>query len=509
MPSPFAVRRVGGVVLTAVVTALVALVTGVVTTVLLPTTVSTDYYSAQVRLSPSWEQRSSISAETVVGSVSADFTGLAPGIEVEPQIREEVTDVVAGGRVSTTELVVGGAERARVIEEAAVGVGLRMAGGALLGAGAVLAVRSLWRRRRPGARAVVGTALVWGLTCAAVGIGAASTYREERFAALETTGLLRLAADNASLFTDVEERAGQAAPYLRNLLALSAALGSEYTPTEIATRPAVTVLLVSDIHASNQYALMRTIVQERDVDVVVDTGDLVNLGRVEELRLSRITRGIESLGVPYVFVRGNHDATSADDTALLDALSTVDDVVLPDPGDGSYALADVGGVRIAGFGDPRYYGDADDGSTEPQEAARDRWVEALGDAQPPDLTLSHEAPALADAPGRLRVHGHGHVPDVDGNRVALGTFTGGGTLSHFRLDEADQELVGQPSSFDLLTIDDQCRGQTLTRYLYRSVLEGRPSLDRVSVLNAARIMEPPAEGRTCGTGELSVRPLGD
>lgn len=508
MPTAHAARRAVGLVLTAALTALVALATGLVTTVLLPTTVSTDYYSAQVRLSPDWSRRSQISAETVVGSVSARFVGLAPGVDVEPQIREEVTDVVAGGRVSTTELVVGGAERGRVIEAAAKGVGLRFAGGALVGAAAVLGVRALGRRRRPGARALVGTVAVWALTCAGVGLGATQTYREERFAALQTTGLLRLAADNRSLFADVETRAGQAAPYLRNLLALSAALGSQYTPTEIATRPALTVLFVSDIHASNQYALMRTIVQERGVDVVVDTGDLVNLGRVEELRLSRITRGIESLGVPYVFVRGNHDASSADDTALLDALAQVEGVVLPDDGRGGYSVADVGGLRIAGFGDPRYYGDDDDRSAGPQEQARDRWLEALGETEPPDITLSHEAQALTDVPGRVRVHGHEHTPDLDGNRVVVGTFTGGGTLKHFRLDEADQELVGQPNSFDLLTVDEQCRGQQLSRYQYRSVLEGKPSLDRVTVLNASRVMTEPEQGRTCGGGEVSVSPLG-
>lgn len=481
---------------------------GIVASIVVPTTVSTDYYTADVRLSPSWDDRSSIGVETIVGGAAARFTGLAPGIEVSPQVRPEISDVVSGGDVSTTKLVVSQAERERVISEAAKGVAVRFVVGSALAAALPLVGYALWRHRRPTARAAAATGIAWMVTCAVTGLGAQQTYRAERFAELEATGLLRLAADNRTIFADVETRAGQATPYLRNLLALSSALRSEYAPAASTTDDALTVMLVSDIHSSNQYALMRTVVEEQGVDLVVDTGDLINLGRVEELRLSRLAQGIESLEVPYVFVRGNHDASSPTDTALLDELAEIDNVYLPDPGDGTYREIEVAGLRLAGFNDPRYYGDSDDGTTDAQTDSRDRWVEALGDATPPDLMLSHEAPAVDGAPGRIRVHGHGHHPGLDGNRVALGTFTGGGTLSHFRLDPADEELVGQPSSFDLLTFDEGCQAGTLTRYQYRAIIEGRPSMDRISVINAGRVAEPAEEGRTCGEGGVSVRPLG-
>ena len=312
--------------------------------------------------------------------------------------------------------------------------------------------------------------------------------------------------DLIRLLDDVEARADQATPYLRNLLALSSALQEEYAPEAAPDGEALTVLLVSDIHSSNQYALMRTIIEEQGVDVVIDSGDLINLGHVEEARLSNLYGSIGSLGVPYVFVAGNHDSNAPDDTALLDDLARTPGVQLLQPGPGEYREVTVGGLRIAGFNDPRYYGDADDGTTEAQTEARDSWLEALGEGAPPDLTVSHEAPALDRAPGRLRVHGHGHVPLLDGNRLQVGTFTGGGTLSHF-VGGPDAELVGQPSSFDVLTFDDRCRAQRLTRYEYRSVIEGRPSFDSLSVLNAGRIMDAPDEGRTCGGDELEVRPL--
>lgn len=521
--------RAGGARLAlAALVVLLATAGGIVATIVAPMTVSTDYYTAKVTLSPSWQQRSSIGVETIVGGASARFSGLAPGVEVSPQVRPEISDVVSGGDVSTTKLVVSQAERERVISEATKGVALRFVVGSVLAALVPLVGYGLWRHRRPSSRAVGVAVLAWALTCAGSGLGAWQTYRAERFSALEATGLLRLAADNRTIFTDVETRAGQATPYLRNLLALSAALRSEYAPTATPEDDAVTVMLVSDIHSSNQYALMRTVVEEQGVDVVIDTGDLINLGRVEELRISRLAQGIESLGVPYVFVRGNHDASSATDTALLDELSRVENVYLPDPGDGRYHEVEVDGLRIAGFNDPRWYGDSDDGSTDTQAQARERWVQALGEGTPPDLLLSHEAPAVHGAPGRLQVHGHGHTPGVDGSRVAVGTFTGGGTLSHFHLNPEDAELVGQPSSFDLLTFGADCQARTLTRYQYRSVIEGRPSMDRISVLNAARVAEPAEEGRVCGQaaepdasegsspdvqgtsldGRVSVRPIG-
>ena len=73
---------------------------------------------------------------------------------------------------------------------------------------------------------------------------------------------------------------------------------------------------------------MRTIVQEEGVDVVVDAGDLVNFGTVEEAEATGLFSGIESVGVPYLFVRGNHDANSATDTALLDRLARLPNVTL-------------------------------------------------------------------------------------------------------------------------------------------------------------------------------------
>lgn len=484
-----------------------ALTGGVVTASLWPVTVETDYYAADVSLSPAWSDRSHIGTDTVVGSVSAEFSGFAPGLRVSPRVKPDITTLVESGDLGASSLDVNAAERARVIKEAATGVGLRFVAGALMGTAVVLTGVGLHRRSLPSARTTLGALLVTAVSVTALGLSTHRTYTADRVTALHSTGLLQLAIANRGLLDGVEQRADQATPYLRNLLALSSALQDEYAPEATPGAEALKVLLVSDIHSSNQYALMRTIVREQGIDVVIDSGDLINLGRVQEARLSNLYGGISSLEVPYVFVAGNHDSSAPDDTSLIDALSGTRGVQILQPGPGEYRELTVGGLRIAGFNDPRYYGDADDGSTGAQTDAREAWLDALGDGQAPDITVSHEAPALEDAPGRLRVNGHGHVPLLEGNRVQVGTFTGGGTLSHF-VGGPDAELVGQPSSFDVLTFDDQCRAQRLVRYQYRSVIEGRPSFDSLSVLNASRIVDEPEEGRICGGDELVVRPLG-
>ena len=133
---------------------------------------------------------------------------------------------------------------------------------------------------------------------------------------------------NQGILSDVETRATQVAPYLRNLIALSTALQQKYEAAPLQSETSLRVLLVSDIHAGNQYDLMRTIVQEEGVDVVVDAGDLVNFGTVEEAEATGLFTGIASVGVPYLFVRGNHDANSPTDTALLDRLARIPNVTL-------------------------------------------------------------------------------------------------------------------------------------------------------------------------------------
>ncbi|HEY9494566.1 MAG TPA: metallophosphoesterase [Intrasporangium sp.] len=463
---------------------------GVAATNLSPTTVETSNYRATLRLDPVPRHTPVLHSPTIVGDVDLAFRSpaLAPGLDVAVSVREEVTDLLTAGPVSVRSLQPTDAEISEAIRQAAVGVGFRFGLGALFVAVGLSVAVHYARRRRPERMylVLVGAALV--LVSGGTGLSTALTYQPDRFAAFTTTGLLGTVQRNAGLLADVETRAEQATPYLRNLLALSQALQEKFVPTDL-TQPTVSArfLLVSDIHGANQYALMRTIIEEEGVDAVIDTGDIINFGRVQEGEAAGIFRGIESLGVPYIFTSGNHDQSAPADRALLRRMAAVPNVVLLQDPDGVHRELSFHGLRITGFNDPRYFGDDNKDPARKQAPAVDAYNLAMENEPESDLVVTHEPYAATEvARGRVVINGHIHTPALEGSRIQVGTFTGGGVVSHF-IATKDEELTGQPYAFDLASFGPRCALTQLTRYTYRNLIEGRPAYDNIQVVNGAMI----------------------
>jgi len=503
-------HRVGGrrvrALLALTALALACTAGGAAATRLAPATAQTTHYSAQVQLSMDPRASSHLSARTLFGDINVGFTGLAPGIEATPQVKASIADLLSRPGITVSSLQPGPLELNAAIAKAARDVGLRFAVGALLVVALSLGVGALVRRRRPGVRTVVGASLAWVIACGATGLGIWQTYQPVRQHEFTSTGVLGTVQRNQSLLSDVEERTAQVSPYLRNLIALSSALQDKYSPTELAEPTALRVLLVSDLHAGNQFALMRTIIEQEDIDLVVDTGDLVNFGTVTEGDASGMFAGIASLPVPYLFTRGNHDATSATDRSILDRMALIPNVVLLQPDTETYNVVDAGGIRIGGFNDPRWFGDDGKRSKDKQQPAKQAFIAAFEDQPSLDVLVSHEPWAVQDVPrADVVLNGHMHTPDLEGNRIQAGTFTGGGPLTHFVGEEDGEELVGQPSAFDVLTFGETCRLTSVTRYRYRNVIEGRPAYDDVSLVNGSRIDTAVDPDRTCEPfdGELT------
>ncbi len=474
---------------------------GVAATTLFPSRAETVNYSAQLRLSISASDINRIHIPTVFGDINLDFGGpwVAPGVLASVQVKESITDVLAQPNVSVRALQPGPLELTAAARTAVLELGIRYAAGALAVALLALGVVWLWRRRRPGRRSIWIAGVAWAVACAGTGVASWQTYQPERLDQFATTSILGTVQRNAGLLSDVEARAVQTAPYLKNLLALSSALQDKYSPQELQLPVAARILFVSDIHGANQYALMKTIVEEENIDAVVDAGDLINFGSVSEASASGLFNGIQSLGVPYLFVRGNHDALSATDTALLDQLARVPNVVLLQPNPQTYTVSSVNGLRIAGFNDPRWFGDDNRDNARKQVPAADAFVAAFTDEPQPDVVVSHE-PAAVERVERadLRVNGHFHTGQLEGNRIGIGTFTGGGPFSHFLEGSDGEEQVGQPSAFDVATFGRSCQLTSLTRYQFRNVIEGRPAYDNVSLLNGSRIEVPPSPPAAAG-----------
>lgn len=479
---------------------------GVSATAVAPVTAETRNYQASVSLDPNPGRSGDLVATTAFGDIVVGFGGPAPGVHAVPQVKASITDVLSRPGVSLASLRPGPEELSQAIRDAAVQIVVRFTVGAL---GVVLLALVGWAlvtRRRPPTALVVAGLVGWLTSTSAVGGSLWATYQPNRQQTFTTTGVLGTLQRNQGILSDVETRATQVAPYLRNLIALSTALQQKYAAAPLESDTSLRVLLVSDIHGGNQYPLMRTIIEEESVDLVVDTGDLVNFGTVEEGEAAGIFSGIESVGVPYLFVRGNHDATGAADTAVLDRMAGIPNVVLLQDGAGDYTQVVAGGVRITGFNDPRWFGDSGTGSAAKQVPAREAYVAAFTGRPGADLTVSHEPWAVEGVNAGVLANGHMHSVDLEGNRIQAGTFTGGGPLSHFLADAGGEELIGQPSAFDVLTFGTDCRLATLTRYRFRDVIEGRPAYDDVSLVNGRRVDGREADPtRTCtADGEVTT-----
>ena len=489
---------------------------GVAATNLAPTTIETTNYSATVRLSPLPQRTAVLHSPTILGDIDLDFRSplLAPGIEVSVSVKDNITSVFTSRNLDVTTLQPSNAEISTALREATTGIGWRY----LAGAGAVglaLSLASHYARNRrlkarpDGRNAVtVGTALV--IACVLTGGGTYLTYRPGNFVSYRTTGLLLDVERNRDVLQAVRERSSQATPYVLNLLALAKSLQENLVPSELDAKVSSRVLLVSDVHGQNAYGLMKSIIDTEKIDAVIDSGDLVNFGSATEADAAGIFSGIQSLGVPYVFVGGNHDFASAADRTLLTRLAAVPNVVLLQPNDRTYTAYTLRGLRITGFNDPRYFGDDAQDTDAKQKPAVDRFNHTMKDQVTPDIVVAHEPGAAqgADRAG-LRINGHLHLAGLDGNRVTLGTFTGGGVVSHYVPEEGTGELRGQPYAFDIAAFDTTCRLNSLTRFTYRNLIEGAPIYDNVTVLNGRRIEAEPvsADGkpRICGVESATVK----
>lgn len=481
-------------VLSTVAFTAIALLGGITATNLAPVTAQTQYYQATVTLSPDPRDATDILVPTVFGDITLNFRGLAPGIVAAPQIRQEITEALAQPGMSARSLQPSSEELAQAVRGTAIQIGIRFLAGAVVTMVLMLIAYVLVRHRRPRRWLVASamTAAVAATTIAAVSMQ--RTYRVDREPTFATTGVLTAVQSNLGIFGDVEARSAQVAPYLRNLIVLSEALQEEYTETTPERDVALRVLLVSDIHASNLYPLMRSIVEEEDIDLVVDAGDIINFGSPAELDASDIQEGIASLEVPYVFVRGNHDARSELDYDVVDAIAAVPNAYVLQPSPDRYTELEIGGLRIAGFNDPRWFGDSGSGSPEKQQPAREQFVAAFEGREPVDLLVSHEPWAVLDVPDvGVAVHGHMHSQALEGNRIQVGSFTGGGPFAHFNEQAPGEELTGQPFAFDVLAFDTDCRLATLTRYRYQNLIRGRPAYDDISLVNGSRVDTRPVD----------------
>lgn len=501
---------------------IVAFFGGVAVTQLWPVHTSTTYFAAEVSVSPQLD--STVHLPMVVGDLQMRFDGIlpAPGLIAQVQVREEVTDLLRSGRLRTADLEPDSAELRAAIDQGVREVGWKFALGSLVTTALVLFSYALSRPRNAGkALLVIGTSSTLALGGPAV--AAYLTYRPHQVTEFNTTSLLSTVQANTGFLDDLTRRSDQGAIYVTNLLALSEAMRQEFSPEVEQVPTAARFLLVSDIHGMNLYPLMQEIIRTEGITAVIDSGDLLNFGRPEELDLSNMRQAIANLGVPYLFVLGNHDAAHLGDESLLHALGVIPNVVLLEPTEGQLRRVQIAGVSVSGFNDRRYFAEEREDFGEVQSDLAARYVQAVEELEPTDLVVTHQPYAAKRVNiGAVTISGHMHQADLEGSHIQVGSFTGGGLVNHFRLpslvepqSDEDPETAGEleeaPFSFDILTVGTDCSITSLARYSYRNLVSGNPQYDNIRLINGRALQPDPPVNRVCGAPdqELTVEPWAD
>lgn len=310
-----------------------------------------------------------------------------------------------------------GDDARRAVRTLALRVLLAAVGGGLAGALAASFTRDAALRG-----VAAATVLVAGLGTATVVTYDANALAEPRYRGLMTIAPTAV-GDVDALVDRFGEYRAQLTELVTNVVGLYRA--AERLPTVDPGDRTIQVLHVSDIHLNPQaFDLIRLLVAQFHVDAVVDTGDVTDWGSEPE---SSALRPIGSVGVPYVWVRGNHDSA-----ATQRAVAANPNAVVLDGGH-----ADVAGLRFWGIGDPRFTPD----KSQPvgQDAERKR-IEEFAATLPAkvaaspgvDVLLVHDPRAAAGITDEvpLVLAGHTHEPGVrkvgDATLLVEGTTGGAG-----------------------------------------------------------------------------------
>ena len=314
--------------------------------------------------------------------------------------------------------------RSAALRALAWSVGCAVVGSALL---LGLATRG-WRGLVAGAALALGTTTV-------LGVGTALTFNGDQLAQPRFTGLISSAPyvqrRTENLAQRLESYRSGLSDFVQSVTTLYALGDRLPTFDPGADEDVVTVLHVSDIHLNPiGFDLVSRLVRQFKVDAVVDSGDLSTWGSTAEQSFGG---RIGSLGVPYVFVRGNHDSSG-----LAASVARQSGAVVLDGN-----VRTVAGLRIAGVADPRYL-PAESSDDTPGRDAVAKSVERLAGVvqqyndsslgAPVQLAVVHDPTRLDALLGKvpLILGGHTHSRDVsvrDGTRVMIEGTTGGAGIT--------------------------------------------------------------------------------
>ncbi|MEU6577678.1 metallophosphoesterase [Streptomyces sp. NPDC046805] len=304
---------------------------------------------------------------------------------------------------------------------------LAVRSGVAVVSGATALGLAVYRRPR---RAVAAGGLALALL-AASGATAYATWNPKSVLEPKFSGLLSsapsLVGNARSIVTEFDVYQKELARLVTNVTKLY-----DVTSTLPAYQPdptTIRVLHVSDIHLNPaSWKIIASLVKQYKVNVIVDSGDTMDHGTAAE---NGFLNPVANLGVPYVWVRGNHDSRFTQ--RYLERMKNVH--VLDDG-----RAESIEGLRFAGIGDPQFTPDrsAKPGGDTAEQLAGDRLASALRDQRaagtPVDIAIAHEPSAARETDGDvpLVLAGHLHHEGTEvmryGTRLRIEGSTGGSGL---------------------------------------------------------------------------------
>ncbi|MEU8231999.1 metallophosphoesterase [Actinoplanes sp. NPDC048967] len=286
-------------------------------------------------------------------------------------------------------------------------LGLRALGAAIVCA-LILSALIFRNVRRVAAAGVLALVVTGGSLGLAAGTIRPDSISEPRYEGLlvnapAVVGDARRIADNYGRYADqLQQLVSNVSRIYTTVSALPV-----FEPSGNSTR----ILHVSDLHLNpTSWGVIRTVVKQWDIDAVVDTGDIVDWGSNAE---TSYVSNIGQLGVPYVYVRGNHDSL-----AIQEAVARQKNAIVLDD-----TTVTIDGLTLAGIGDPEFTpdksenppADADEPVTSPLLTSGERLATTIRAAQTKvDVAVVHDPAMAPPLSGLVPVvlAGHTHKREV-------------------------------------------------------------------------------------------------
>jgi len=280
--------------------------------------------------------------------------------------------------------------------------------------------------RRLNLKALAGGAVIGVAFATIVGVYTFSQFDASAFNRPSYSGLINYAPDIVSAIEKSVRNGKDLRQYVREMVANLSSLYIEMDQYgEKDGNERKRILHVSDIHNNPLSGdFIKVLVKGLSPDLILNTGDMTDMGSEIELRL---TDSLKNINLPHFYVSGNHDSEQVTNTLKNDF--------------GIYVLNDeavkAGGLLIMGYGDPKGRKSFDaDATTEEIDSLVERIRNRISKMKKtPDVLMVHNPDVAEKLAGQvpLIISGHSHRISSkmkDGTIIVVAGTTGAAGLRY-------------------------------------------------------------------------------